>query len=291
VFPIMPIHRLDELPTRQAILADITCDCDGKIDRFAWDGTLNNTLPVHPLVEGKEYYLGAFLVGAYQETLGDLHNLLGDTHVVSVRINVDGSFDYVKEVEGDSVAKDELLLQLSGREQLEAVLAAAQLDQITAQQALDQVFDQEDLARAQAQNELALARDELRKSEYDWTVQQEGYRASDDTIKRAKANVVLAQDRVDQERRGALAIRAGHTDRAQPARRMAVERGADLPQRAPGIGDAHQRRAELHRNLVVGAHAHTELREPVAARDVAQQREVQRGLLVMRRDAHESDDR
>ena len=104
VFPIMPIHRLGELPTRQAILADITCDCDGKIDRFTWDGTLNNTLPVHSLVEGQEYYLGAFLVGAYQETLGDLHNLLGDTHVVSVRINADGSFDYVKEVEGDSVA-------------------------------------------------------------------------------------------------------------------------------------------------------------------------------------------
>lgn len=104
VFPIMPIHRLAELPSRQAILADITCDCDGKIDRFAWDGTLNNTLPVHPLIDGQEYYLGAFLVGAYQETLGDLHNLLGDTHVVSVRINADGSFDYVKEVEGDSVA-------------------------------------------------------------------------------------------------------------------------------------------------------------------------------------------
>ncbi|MFZ5652936.1 MAG: biosynthetic arginine decarboxylase [Pseudomonadota bacterium] len=104
VFPIMPIHRLDEVPSRQAILADITCDCDGKIDRFAWDGDLHGTLPVHPLVEGDEYYLGVFLVGAYQETLGDLHNLLGDTHVVSVRINADGSFDYVKEVEGDSVA-------------------------------------------------------------------------------------------------------------------------------------------------------------------------------------------
>ena len=104
VFPIMPIHRLGELPARQAILADITCDCDGKIDRFTWDGTLNNTLPVHPLTDGEEYYLGAFLVGAYQETLGDLHNLLGDTHVVSVRINADGTFDYAKEVEGDSVA-------------------------------------------------------------------------------------------------------------------------------------------------------------------------------------------
>jgi HlyD family secretion protein len=101
-------------------------------------------------------------------------------------------------VEGDTVAKDDLLLQLSGREQLEAVLAAAQLDQINAQQALDQVSEQEDLARALAQNELALARDELRKAEYDWTVQQEGNRASDDTIKRGRANVVLAQDRVDQ---------------------------------------------------------------------------------------------
>ncbi len=104
VFPIMPIHRLDEVPSRQAILADITCDCDGKIDRFAWDGAVHKTLPLHPLIEGSEYYLGAFLVGAYQETLGDLHNLLGDTHVVSVRVNTDGSFDYVKEVEGDSVA-------------------------------------------------------------------------------------------------------------------------------------------------------------------------------------------
>jgi HlyD family secretion protein len=99
---------------------------------------------------------------------------------------------------GDTVEKDELLLRLSGREQLEAALAAAQLGQIEAQQALDQVHDQEDLARAQAQDEVAQARDEVRKTEYDRTVQQEGNRASDDTIKRAKANVVLAQDAADE---------------------------------------------------------------------------------------------
>ncbi len=104
VFPIMPIHRLDEAPNRDAILADLTCDCDGKIDRFTVDGLERATLPLHNKKEGEEYYLGAFLVGAYQETLGDLHNLFGDTNVVSVRVNSDGSFDYVREIEGDSIS-------------------------------------------------------------------------------------------------------------------------------------------------------------------------------------------
>ena len=99
--------------------------------------------------------------------------------------------------EGDLVSKGDLLLQLSGREQLQAALAAAQLEEIAAQQALDQVRSEEELARALAQEALATARDEVRKAEYDWTVQQEGNRASDDTIKRARANVILAQDRVD----------------------------------------------------------------------------------------------
>ncbi|GAB3106463.1 biosynthetic arginine decarboxylase [Aestuariicella hydrocarbonica] len=105
LFPIMPIHRLEEEPTRQAVLADITCDCDGKIDRFINPQQgYNKTLPLHPMSEGEEYYLGVFLVGAYQETLGDLHNLFGDTNVVSVRINRDGSFDFVKEIHGDTIA-------------------------------------------------------------------------------------------------------------------------------------------------------------------------------------------
>ena len=104
IFPIMPVHRLNEQPTRSGVLADITCDCDGKIDKFIGDGELSPTLPLHPLNEGEEYYLGVFLVGAYQETLGDLHNLFGDTNVVSVRINGDGSYEFVKEIHGDTIA-------------------------------------------------------------------------------------------------------------------------------------------------------------------------------------------
>lgn len=104
VFPIMPIHRLDEEPNRQAIIADITCDCDGKIDNFVTNEGIKPTLRLHPLKENEEYYLGVFLVGAYQETLGDLHNLFGDTNVVSVHINDDGTFDFIKEFQGDSIA-------------------------------------------------------------------------------------------------------------------------------------------------------------------------------------------
>ena len=103
VFPIMPLHRLGDAPTRNGIISDITCDCDGKIDRFVDLHDVRSTLPLHELIQDEEYYLGAFLVGAYQETLGDLHNLLGDTNVVSVRISPEGRYEIVKEIEGDSV--------------------------------------------------------------------------------------------------------------------------------------------------------------------------------------------
>ncbi len=103
IFPTMPLHKLDEEPTRRAILADITCDCDGKIDRFIDAEGTQPYLPVHEKKLGEEYNIGAFLVGAYQETLGDLHNLLGDTHVVSVSLE-DGELVFTNEVEGDSVA-------------------------------------------------------------------------------------------------------------------------------------------------------------------------------------------
>lgn len=103
LFPIMPIHRLDEKPTRSSILADITCDCDGKIERFVVDQKVQSTLPLHSVTPDQEYYLGVFLVGAYQETLGDLHNLFGDTNVVSVRLKADSTFDFVKEVHGDTI--------------------------------------------------------------------------------------------------------------------------------------------------------------------------------------------
>ena len=104
IFPIMPIHRLDERPTREAIIADLTCDCDGKIDNFSSPDGLRKTLPLHSLKEGEDYLVGVFLVGAYQETLGDLHNLFGDTNVVSVRITEDGGFEFVREFHGDSIA-------------------------------------------------------------------------------------------------------------------------------------------------------------------------------------------
>ena len=104
LFPIMPVHRLQERPTRKGIFSDITCDSDGQIDHFIDKQGNKRTLELHPLNPGEEYYMGVFLVGAYQETLGDLHNLLGDTNVVSIRVEEDGSYEFVREQEGDSVA-------------------------------------------------------------------------------------------------------------------------------------------------------------------------------------------
>ncbi|MEM7672855.1 MAG: biosynthetic arginine decarboxylase [Verrucomicrobiota bacterium] len=103
-FPIIPIHKNAEKPSRRAVISDITCDCDGRIDQFIQNQEITNTLQVHDWKPGDSYYLGAFLVGAYQETLGDLHNLLGDTNVVSVRFEPDGGFALTREIEGDSVS-------------------------------------------------------------------------------------------------------------------------------------------------------------------------------------------
>ncbi|MDD4025626.1 MAG: biosynthetic arginine decarboxylase [Kiritimatiellae bacterium] len=103
LFPIMPIHRLNEKPERMACISDITCDCDGRIDKFIDQHDVKSVLPVHVMRKGEPYMMAAFLVGAYQETLGDLHNLFGDTNVVSVRVDEDGDIDYVQELQGDSV--------------------------------------------------------------------------------------------------------------------------------------------------------------------------------------------
>jgi len=105
LFPVMPIHRLNKMPTRQAVIADITCDSDGKIDTFTDLHDVRNTLPLHEINSGEEYYLGVFLVGAYQETLGDMHNLLGNINVLHVRVNDKGKVEYVRDVPGDSVAE------------------------------------------------------------------------------------------------------------------------------------------------------------------------------------------
>jgi arginine decarboxylase len=103
LFPVLPIHRLDERPKHRAVIADITCDCDGKIDRFIDKEDVAKVLPLHGLKPDEPYYIGIFLVGAYQETLGDLHNLLGDTNVVGVHLEK-GKPVYTHEVEGDTVA-------------------------------------------------------------------------------------------------------------------------------------------------------------------------------------------
>jgi arginine decarboxylase len=105
LFPILPIHRLEERPTRTAVLADITCDSDGKIDHFVSLRDVKRTLELHELRGGEKYYLAVFLVGAYQETLGDLHNLFGDTHVVHVRLHDEGGWWIEEIVKGDTANK------------------------------------------------------------------------------------------------------------------------------------------------------------------------------------------
>ncbi|MFK7902553.1 MAG: biosynthetic arginine decarboxylase [Nitratireductor sp.] len=105
IHPIVPLQRLNEVPTRRAVLSDITCDSDGKIDRFVLADGISSNLPVHELSEGEAYYVGVFFVGAYQETLGDLHNLFGDTNVVTIDLTTKGGFKLLHEVEGDTISQ------------------------------------------------------------------------------------------------------------------------------------------------------------------------------------------
>ena len=103
LFPIMPIERLDERPTRMATLQDITCDSDGKITNYVNSANLTNYLPLHPICKGEHYYIGVFLVGAYQEILGNMHNLFGDTNAVHVSV-VGNSYKIEKTIDGETVA-------------------------------------------------------------------------------------------------------------------------------------------------------------------------------------------
>ena len=120
VFPVMPIHRLNENPRRHAVISDITCDSDGKIDCFVDRRDVKRTLRLHEF-DGTPYYLGAFLVGAYQEILGDLHNLFGDTHAIHVELGESGEVVLDNIIKGDTVREvlhyvqfneDELLARL-----------------------------------------------------------------------------------------------------------------------------------------------------------------------------------
>ncbi|MGD8360896.1 MAG: biosynthetic arginine decarboxylase [Gemmatimonadota bacterium] len=145
VFPIMPIHRLDERPTRRGILADITCDSDGRVDRFpGGGGEPQLSLELHELRNAPEpggpsggnepYYLAVFLTGAYQETLGDLHNLFGDTHAVHVHAGENGDWHLEEVVEGDTVREvlrfvqfDPDAIRRTLRREVEAALAAKRI--------------------------------------------------------------------------------------------------------------------------------------------------------------------
>jgi arginine decarboxylase len=105
LFPIMPIHRLDEEPRRRGTIQDVTCDSDGKIDRFVGDKAGEPSLELHDFHDGEPYMLGVFLTGAYQEILGDLHNLFGDTNAVHIRLGANGGYEVTDLVHGDTVTE------------------------------------------------------------------------------------------------------------------------------------------------------------------------------------------
>ena len=101
VFPIVPIERLDERPDRRGVIADLTCDSDGKIDTYVESEDLDSSLPLHGLRAGERYRIGFFMLGAYQEILGDIHNLFGDTDAIEVRVGDDG-FKVTQQRRGDT---------------------------------------------------------------------------------------------------------------------------------------------------------------------------------------------
>ncbi|MEE8434988.1 MAG: biosynthetic arginine decarboxylase [bacterium] len=104
-FPVAPLHRLDERPTRNGVLQDITCDSDGRLIGYIGPSGQRDSLPLHSFHPGEPYYLGIFLTGAYQEILGDLHNLYGDTHAIHVRCAGDGGWEYEQIIGAESVAR------------------------------------------------------------------------------------------------------------------------------------------------------------------------------------------
>ncbi|MFL5640492.1 MAG: biosynthetic arginine decarboxylase [Gemmatimonadaceae bacterium] len=105
IFPIMPIHRLGEEPTRRGTIQDVTCDSDGKIECFIGDRTVRKSLELHPFNDGDPYIIGIFLTGAYQEILGDLHNLFGDTNAVHIRLSASKGYEVTDLVHGDTVTE------------------------------------------------------------------------------------------------------------------------------------------------------------------------------------------
>jgi arginine decarboxylase len=138
LFPIMPIHRLGEEPTERGILADLTCDSDGKIDQFIDLRDVKHVLELHHLKKGKPYYLGLFLAGAYQEIMGNLHNLFGDTNAVHIKLTPKGGYQIEHVVKGDTMEEVVGYVQYDAEDLVENIRKrseeALQANQITLQE-------------------------------------------------------------------------------------------------------------------------------------------------------------
>ncbi|NMG21189.1 biosynthetic arginine decarboxylase [Brasilonema bromeliae] len=154
LFPIMPIHRLDEEPTRRGILADLTCDSDGKIDRFIDLRDVKSVLELHPLKPGEPYYLGMFLNGAYQEIMGNLHNLFGDTNAVHIQLTPKG-YQIEHVVKGDTMSEVVSYVQYDSEDMVESI-----------RQRCEHALEENHITLAEAQRLLQTYEQSLRRYTY-----------------------------------------------------------------------------------------------------------------------------
>ncbi len=137
IFPIVPLSRLQEQPTRRGVIEDITCDSDGRIDHYVDREGVDASLPLHEINSAEPYILGIFLVGAYQEILGDMHNLFGDTHSVNVELDGNGGYRILEQHTGDTVEHVLRYVQYNTEELKNAYrdkIDQAQLDGVQQQQ-------------------------------------------------------------------------------------------------------------------------------------------------------------
>ncbi|MEH2465242.1 biosynthetic arginine decarboxylase [Nostoc sp.] len=154
LFPIMPIHRLDEEPTRRGILADLTCDSDGKIDRFIDLRDVKSVLELHTYKPGEPYYLGMFLNGAYQEIMGNLHNLFGDTNAVHIQLTPKG-YQIEHVVKGDTMSEVVSYVQYDSEDMVENI-----------RQRCEQALEEKRITLAESQRLLQTYEQSLRRYTY-----------------------------------------------------------------------------------------------------------------------------
>jgi arginine decarboxylase len=154
LFPIMPIHRLDQEPTRRGILADLTCDSDGKIDRFIDLRDVKSVLELHPFEAGEPYYLGMFLSGAYQEIMGNLHNLFGDTNAVHIQLTPKG-YQIQHVVKGDTMSEVVGYVQYDSEDMVENI-----------RQRCEQALEENRITLAESQRLLQTYEQSLRRYTY-----------------------------------------------------------------------------------------------------------------------------